>query len=115
MSDPLNAFIEKLNKTMHDPEVQERIRRAIEKDQAMKSKTKRDLRSIVKAGDLILVQDCHHLEPHTYEVSRIDDNGPVSQPADFYHWWHEINAVYRLSKSGKTYRCIWRCNNENLL
>lgn len=66
------------------------------------------LLSLLREGDLIMVQDCHHLEPHTYEVSRIDSQGPVSQPACFHHWWDDIIAVYRLTKSGKNYKCIWR-------
>lgn len=59
----------------------------------------------VRVGDIVRVQDIHHREPHYYEVDRIEQNGVISQPACFKHWFDDITAVYRLT--GKHFKCIW--------
>ena len=59
----------------------------------------------IKIGDIVRVEDCHHAEPHYYEVSDIRGDGVVSQPADYRHRWNAITAVYRLK--GNDFVMIW--------
>lgn len=59
----------------------------------------------LKIGDLVKVQDCHHAEPHVYEVAEICLGGFVSQPAAFFHRTNEIVAVYRFN--GNDYKEVW--------
>jgi hypothetical protein len=61
---------------------------------------------VIKVGDIVRVQDCHHLEPHFYEVSRVVADGVVSQPACFHHHFNEITAIYR--HDGRDLKCIWQ-------
>lgn len=68
------------------------------------------IENIVKVGDIVRVEDIHSDAPHFYEVSRIEKNGVVSQPASFKHWFIDITAVYRYD--GKNFECIWGLNNE---
>jgi hypothetical protein len=68
-------------------------------------------KSICKIGDIVRVKDCHHAEPHFYEVSYIktDYSGnayAVSQPADFSHRFEDVTAIYRYD--GKDLKCIFQ-------
>lgn len=111
----LNAFgkafkrhFDECQKLASDPEYQKQQAEELKKWEAAVLELELKLKGVVKEGDLIVEHSCHSLEPHTYEVSRIDSRGPVSQPACFLHRWVDIIAVYRLTKSGKNYKCIWR-------
>ncbi len=59
----------------------------------------------IKIGDIVRVEDIHHIEPHYYEVDHIEQNGVVSQPAHFRHRLDDVTAIYRLI--GKDFKCIW--------
>lgn len=66
--------------------------------------------NICKIGDIVRVQDCHHAEPHFYEVSsfktdHLGNSYAVSQPADYSHSVDDITAIYRYN--GKDLKCIW--------
>lgn len=69
---------------------------------------KTPIENIVKVGDIVRVEDLHSDKPNFYEVSRIEKNCVVSQPASFKHWFKNITAVYRYD--GKNFECIWGLN-----
>lgn len=56
-------------------------------------------------GDIVRIGSIHCLELRCYEVSRIVDDGVVSQPAGFHHNFNEIVAVYRFD--GTDFKCVW--------
>lgn len=59
----------------------------------------------IKVGDIVRVEDIHHREPHYYEVSIVQQDCVISQPAYFKHWLRDITAIYRIN--GKDFKCIW--------
>ena len=64
------------------------------------------LSDCLEVGDIIKTEENHY-----YEICDFDDDGnPISQPACFKHWKHEIVAVYR--NSGKNFKLIWERKNE---
>ena len=64
------------------------------------------LKHVIRVGDIVRVEDCHHMEPHFYEVNRVVSDGVVSQPACFHHNFNEITAIYRYD--GRDFKCIWQ-------
>ena len=66
----------------------------------------------LKPGMLIEVQDCHHAEPHIYEVSRIekdkcgrDITWAVSMTAGYHYNFNDITAVWE--RQGDDYVRVW--------
>lgn len=56
-------------------------------------------------GDIVRIASVHCSELNCYEVTRIESDGVVSQPAAFHHRYDEIIAIYRFD--GTDFKCIW--------
>lgn len=65
-----------------------------------------------KVGDIIEVQDCHHAEPHFYEISEIRQGCLISQPGDYKHNYEDIIAIYR--KANEKLVCIFNKEKFNI-
>ena len=104
----LKNFAEHIEKIWNDPAFQAELKRKAAQWEQEIADAKYTLQPLIKVGDLIRVQDCHHSQPCTYEVSSIESNGPVSQPGHFAHNWVDIIAVYRFDDIAYMYNLIWR-------
>lgn len=59
----------------------------------------------VQLGDIVRINSVHSNRLNCYEVSSIESNGVVSQPAGFRHCYNEIIAIYRFD--GTDFKCVW--------
>lgn len=59
----------------------------------------------VQLGDIVRINSVHSDKLNCYEVSSVESDGVVSQPAGFHHRYDEIIAIYRFD--GTDFRCIW--------
>jgi hypothetical protein len=71
------------------------------------------MRYMLQVGDVVKVKDCHHFEPHFYEVDSISEDSFRSQPADYRHKFEDIIAIYRPTNGpGNGLELIWEVKND---
>ena len=59
----------------------------------------------IHLGDIVRINSAHCESLNCYEVSSIESDCVISQPAGFRHRYNEIIAIYRFD--GKDFKCIW--------